>query len=444
MVSLSDQIIQSSLNRMDHFIQSSPIQSGNVRQRCIIGIKDTLKKLNSEATGAESEHSKQILSPESLKTVSHYMNLALKTFQGINTSCLMTEQRLSFMLALSETYLALGEYKAALQSYADALEMSVSTNQLPVQGKIKFKMAKIYSDKAQWAKAETTLDEAIAILESSGNYGDTALARIELAEIAYRKGEYRQARAIFQGALKNTEQVNDTHNKALINNKLGVIQRIEKQYDAAFRLFQESLIQFQSIQDCRGAADSLNNLGVMHLMKKELPQAKVCFEKAFEMSQESADFPLLAFVFLNKAEWYFAVEDYAMAISMCSRGLEHFVHLRNPVGIAKCSLVFARIFWKLAEYQASGKFFEESLYLYDELKIPLGSANCCNEFSKMLREMNREEEADEYFSRAAKIRREMGMQAASDETLRKVTLIDASKAKTSGRATPEVISIKNP
>ncbi|MFQ6112476.1 MAG: tetratricopeptide repeat protein [bacterium] len=372
--------------------------------------------------------------------VNYYIDLALKTFQNIGGPMLNDEQRAHFIFALSDTYETLGNYEAALKNYTTALELSTASKDQAMQGQIQYRMARIYYETGDWQKAQDLFNESITRLQTVNNYSETALAQIELAKIAYRKGKYSQAMNTFQLALETAERVSDTRSKAIINNSLGIIRRMEGNYELAYELFQEALIEFQRIQDFRGTAESLNNLGMVHLWRQELQKAIEYFEKSLQICQEIGHFPLLAFVYLNKTEFYCMVADYSMAANMCSQALEYLVRLKNPIGIAKTNMLLGRIFWKSGDLQTAKDFYEESIGLYKQYGIPLGLANCYREFSQMLQESGSTEESAHFCARAQEIFNDLSIQMRVEKKQNNTKTIEEVKRRTQLESAAQVVS----
>jgi tetratricopeptide (TPR) repeat protein len=367
--------------------------------KALRSVARTLQRLN--------ENSKPVVideeQDESLEKISTYIDLALTTFEKIGAPMLSDTQRAMFHFALSETYAALGNSESALQGYTTALDLCADEDDGALSGQIHFKLGKIYSERGDSVKAETFLQASVPLLQECGKFSELCLAQIELAKLAYRQGEYRKAHDIFISALQNSEFVRDLRSRAVVLNNLGIIMRMESDYERAYGNFQESLLEFQRLQDSFGAAESLNNLGMVHLWRQQVEEAIGYFEKSQKLCQEVGHLTLLAFVYLNKSEYYCAIDDLDMAINTCTCALKHFVYLKNPVGIAKSNLLFGRIFHKLADIKSASAFFEQSITMYEELSIPLGLANGCKEYADVLEENGRHEEAAMFRKKADKI-----------------------------------------
>lgn len=406
-------VIQKSLKRMANFIKEPHTKISLQENRSLCTIAKTINKLE-----AQELHKHKFFhnnsTNDSLEKVSYYIDLALKTFQNLHGPILNDATHANFIFALSETYETLGDYEAALKYYTVALDLATLLKDQSMQGQINYRMGRIYSEMGYWQKAQDLLIEAIIARQTAGNYSEAALAQIELAKISYRRGEYLKAQEAFQQALETSEQVSDTRNRAFINNSLGIIHRMKCEYDLAYKQFQEALIEFQSIQDFRGAAESLNNLGIVYLWRNELEKAMDCFEKSLQLSQEIGNIPLLPFIYLNKAEFFCKVPDYLMATNMCSRALEYLVKLKNPIGIAKTNMLLGRIFWKSGDWKTGKKFYKESILLYNKFGMPLGLANCYQEYSTMLKARGNSDEAEDFYSKAQEIFNSLNLQIGTD------------------------------
>lgn len=418
----SEQTIQSCLSNMSDIFREtakSPLTEDANLQR----LARLSHKLDAEDLPTKVQSAKDMAN-DSLEKVSFYIDLALDTFQSIQAPTLDSDQYANFIFALSETLETLGNYERALSNYEKALNSTNSSRDRSMQGKIQYRMARIYAEMGRWDEAHALLNEAIFSLQIAGDDKEVGLAQIELAKMAFRKGEYAKAQDIFQIALESAERANDIRARAIIGNNLGVIRRMEANYDSAYLHFQEALIEFQSVQDFRGAADTLNNLGMLYLRRNESGKAIESFDKALKTCQEIGYFPLLSFVYLNKTEYYCEAGDYAMAANTCARALENLTRLKNPIGIAKTTLLFGRIFWKSGDVQTARKFYNESIRLYKSFDIPFGLANCYLEFSEMLASCDLAEESEKFGSQAQVILDRLRKENASDEAPTKTTVIE--------------------
>ncbi|MFQ5675408.1 MAG: tetratricopeptide repeat protein [bacterium] len=437
----SGKAIQSYLMRMSKIVKHNATKTHLAQNRSLYAVAKTINKLDTQDL-PEKLIEAHDLESDSLEKVSYYIDLALKTFENIRGPMLNNSQRSKFIFALSETYETLGHYGAALTNYKIALELATNLQNQSMQGQIQYRMARIFSQRGDWLKAQDLLSGAILTLETTGNHSEAALAQIELAKIAYRKGEYLKAKEIFKEALETTDRVSDVRSRAVVSNHLGIIRRMEGDHDLAHIHFQEALIEFQSIQDYHGTAESMNNLGLVHLRRKELNKAIDYFEKALQLCQVIGNFPLLAFVYSNKAEFYSEIGDYPMAANTCTRALEYLVRLKNPIGIAKINMLFGRIFWKSAEHKTAKAFYEESMSLYEEFCIPLGLANCYREYAQMLEETGSIEKAGQFYSKAQEIYKTLHIQMLAPESRSKIQLIQEAKKQTQLKQIDQVVSVK--
>ncbi len=426
----SGKAIRNYLVEMSNIIKRTASKSHIVENRSLYAIAKAINKL------ATQDLPEQLISTsefenDPLEKVSHYIDLALNTFENIRGPILNDESRVKFISVLSETYETRGNYEAALANYSSALILAKTLNNNNLIGNIQYRMARIYSQRGNWQKAQSLLHGSLVVLKSVSNHSCVALSQIELAKITYRKGEYSKAQKLFNEALETSELVSDVNSRATISNHLGIIRRMEGDHSTAFTHFQEALIEFQSIKNYYGTAESLNNLGLMHLRHGDFREAVGYFDKALQLCQEIGNYPLLAFVYLNRAEFHCDVGDYPMAAITCGRALEILVRLKNPIGIAKTNRLFGRVYWKSGEIITSEAFFKESIKLYMEFSIPLGLANCYHEYAKFLEENKEAEKAREIYAKAQEIYDRLNSEK-SVVGKKKLSIIKANKDNGSG------------
>jgi|GEM_PF-3363205 len=389
--------------------QSSSDAAGNERLNTLL---EMVQKIDAFPVVDELQEPDSPL-PESLAQASHHIDLALKTLQESPKPILSKVQQLRVTFVLSETCEELGSYAAALTNYRNALDLATHLQDESTQGQIQYRIARLHSQSGDWENATQLLAEAQEKLEVTGNLGEALLAQIERAQIAYRKGDYATAQRLFAEALPRTDGIRNIRSKAVVNNHLGIICRMQQNHDAAFWHFQQALIDFQTIQDHHGAAECMNNLGVVHLQRQEFERAKYYFDKALQLCQEIANFPLLAFVYANKAELYTRLGDLPMAFSTCVRALEHLIAVRNPIGIAKSTTLMARMFGLTGESTLAEALFKESIRLYEEFQVPLGLANCYKAYAALLAETDRLPESVQFEKRADEIFQRLEVEASA-------------------------------
>jgi tetratricopeptide (TPR) repeat protein len=320
---------------------------------------------------------------ESLVTIDNHIQLALETFRKIRGNRFTDRQNLDFLYLLSETYFTLGNLESAVKYFREASELALGTGDPALRGRILTRIAVICVQTGEWQSALVLLSEAIELLQGSGRLPELAQAQIEYAKLLHRSGNYNKAAAVYQDALSASESVNDLHSRAVVLNGLGVIRRMQGHLGKALHYFQSAFVEFQKLQDEFGIADCLANIGTVHMQQDRLKDAKNYFDKAHKLAQSNGYNQLLAFIYLNKSEYFLKVADPHFAISAGIAALRRFVIMGNPMGISKANLVFARTFHQLCSEELAISFFAESIRIYRRLQISLGLANCYSELNKL-------------------------------------------------------------
>ncbi len=406
MKSKSANSVEVCLKRMVDLVAEETGAATFAQNRSLKPVADAIQRLDSRDVQNRLSWVHDLES-DSLAKVNYYIDLALKTFSEIQAPTLHKSRQAPFLLALGETYERLGNFGAALAQYQGALEDAATANDPRAVAQLKYRAARIHAQRGEWALAQGLLKDALPVFRSDGANRETAMVIIELAKIAYRQGHYRKAERIFTRARQACERAGYGRGHAVISNHLGMIQRMQGHLDLAYVRFQEALTEFQSLQDPHGIAEVTNNLGQVHLQRQRHGEAFDCFEKALRIGQASGHFPLLAYVFANKGAYYCAIGDQAMAANMCARALEYMVRMKTPIGLARINMLLGRILWRSGEAGPAEAFYRESMRLYKQFGIPLGLANCAEEFAALLADTGRGQQAHRYLTRAGRIRQKL-------------------------------------
>ena len=142
---------------------------------------------------------------------------------------------------------------------------------------------------AQYAQAESFLDNGLRLAEQLGDGQEQAHALSILGEIGQATGAFEQAWDRHQAALNLYRDVNDDAGSATSLNNLGNVAWSLGKYDEARDLHQQALLLQRWRKDKRGIASSLNNLGAVAHHLKEYEAAKRLFEEGLALRRELGD-----------------------------------------------------------------------------------------------------------------------------------------------------------
>ena len=306
--------------------------------------------------------------------------------------------------------------------------------------------------------AEQLLRKSVAMFEAAGDGFRTEIAttRGDLAWLLVATGEYREAEGFLESSLrflKNRSE--DCEHTAIIISHLGTVYHKTERYAAAERLFKEALKQSER---CLPSYTEvvLNNLGILYADTGKTKQAKAVFERALAVAEKQSkdtgsDLVLaqtlsnLALVYDARGETSRAEESFAqsiqllekslagphktMAAAFLSIALEGFAQLHFHQGkLDEAEHEFARskeiafaagntgrvskVSFELAEVLAAKGKYEDAKILYQQAIQTGGSdtaqtATMLERFSKLLRTMKADRQAEEVEFRAKRIRAAM-------------------------------------
>ena len=226
------------------------------------------------------------------------------------------------LCGLSRTYLRIGSYQEA---FSVASELITSATQPTFKGEGLRLSAKSMAHLGELTTAETTLAEALTLLENTNEEPEHfLLAACDMADICQRKnrhtealdwiaacrakttphdyltrirvdllhgqithaqGEFEKACSLYQHANELAERYGTYSERARAQNSLGNVERDLGHYEQAREHFQQALIFWKKTENTRCIAGVHNNLGNLEMSIGEFDTARIHQEKAFTACQ---------------------------------------------------------------------------------------------------------------------------------------------------------------
>lgn len=249
-------------------------------------------------------------------------------------------------------------------------------------------LSDVFTRKANWNKSIEALEKAIDLFAKMGNNLGMAKCENMLGVIHGEKGNLFEAKKHFEiclGLLTNGEE---KELAASAESNLGILLNIYGEYDKAADYLMSALHYFESVQNFRRIAELKQNIGMLHFNKNEYQAALHEFDKSIEIALEKKLLPLLALLFLNKANLLLTLNDFDSAVAFVNKALE-VSHLIDD------KLSIADVYKTKSIIERKKKNFEQAAnYLQSSLKMNIGRSNNLNtaeaqiEFAKLFSEMN--------------------------------------------------------
>src|ERR671930_314992 len=176
----------------------------------------------------------------------------------------------------------LGNTKAALASYNEALQIRRDIGDKRGVGGTLLDLGNFYDDQGDHDKALEFYKESLQVERDIGDESMQAICLNNIGNARFAKGEYEDALTYFQQALQLREKakvpddiVESVHNIAETSAKMG-------QYDQAVAQYMRALDLRRSIGDARGAAIESYSLGTLFQQQGRLGAALKSKEEALK------------------------------------------------------------------------------------------------------------------------------------------------------------------
>ncbi len=214
---------------------------------------------------------------------------------------------------------ATGQYAEACLAYEAALrdrQEPLDPGQVPM---VLRRVARCYSEMADWSAAEDCLDVAeIAAL----GYGDAlgvAHATNARAVAAQQYGDLDRAEALYLRAYADAANAGSGSLLAMLDQNLGTIANIRGDLAEARRRYFASLAGYRALKMDRLVAEALNNLGMLFTDLRDWRSADASFTEAVVLAQRTGESSFRMRVEANRVELYLSRKRFRKARRLARR-----------------------------------------------------------------------------------------------------------------------------
>ena len=185
----------------------------------------------------------------------------------------------------------------------------------------------------------------------------------------YIKGDLNKSSDVLKQSIKLFKLINEPKNLAVIQSNLGNIYLEEKKYLEAFLSFNESLKFIKKENLKTSESRLLTKIGEIYSILDELDLAMNYFNEAETIciANEVSKKNQLGSILENKAEVYYRLKNFKLAIDYSKKAIKEFNQSNNKYDIAKCYLLMAKSYNQINDEIKALENLEKSLQLNYEL-----------------------------------------------------------------------------
>ena len=225
---------------------------------------------------------------------------------------------------LGKIYEGQNEFEKAKQYYQKAIDMTECTADKQTRGKCYFAMGHLSYSRSEYHKAKRYFENALAITVSYGDRIREATIYGNLGTVLQSLGEYGKAEKYYKKALEIRKKTGDREGEAADYGNLGTLFQSLGEYEKAKEYTEKALAIRKEIGDREGEAADYGNLGTLFQSLGEYEKAKEYTEKALAIRKEigdregeAADYGNLGTLFHSLGELDKAEVHLSKALSIC-------------------------------------------------------------------------------------------------------------------------------
>ena len=207
------------------------------------------------------------------------------------------------------------------------------------------------------------------LAKQKNNTKQMANALNERSYAYYVKGDLNKSSEILKQSIELFKLINEPKNLAVIQSNLGFIYFEEKKYLEAFLSFNESLKFIKKENLKTSESRLLTKLGEIYSILDELDLAMNYFNEAESIciATEVNKKNQLGSILENKAEVYYRLKNFKLAIDYSKKAIKEFNQSNNKYEIATCYLLMAKSYNQINDEIKSSENVEKSLQISYEL-----------------------------------------------------------------------------
>jgi signal transduction histidine kinase len=266
-------------------------------------------------------------------------NLSIDYYQKANNQQGVVEN----LINSGNVYQGLDDFDQALEAFAKAKKFNIKLNDLNSRASIFSGEGLIAEKKGDFDEAIQKLTESLLLFKQLKNEKLVCGMNNNLANISRKQGNYLESITYFENALTSAERMNNPRLQGIILNNLAntyldindddkaaslykrsvsiikdldkitcaslllnlsLIQTNQKKYEVALKSLDSSLTIFRNLGRKSYIVNNLFNIAYNHLKLNNLPKAKVYYEEARSIAEETQDHYSSLFIYNGLGEVY--------------------------------------------------------------------------------------------------------------------------------------------
>jgi tetratricopeptide (TPR) repeat protein/DNA-binding XRE family transcriptional regulator len=311
--------------------------------------------------------------------------------------------------AAMASFLGVRHYRdQALTLHQTALTAARQAGDRPGQGRALNWVASAQIDTTQFAAAEATLQESLALHRDLGDHRGQADALNALGRVYWPTSDYPAAVSCLQQALELFRGLGHPRGQAQALNGLGAVRCLTGDYPTAVACHQQALGLFREIGHRHGQSEALTHLAVVQRLTGDYPAAAASLRLAQVLHRDLGDRYKQAWARTELGVLQRLTGDYPAAEASHQQALEQWRDIRDRSGQARSLNELGLVQQLTGDCPAAEASHQQALTLYRDLGQRQEQADVLNSLGELSSRCAASQQARSCHNQALAIARDVG------------------------------------
>ncbi|MCD6066054.1 MAG: Tetratricopeptide 1 repeat-containing protein [Bacteroidetes bacterium] len=245
--------------------------------------------------------------------------------------------------------------------------------------------------------------KGLALSEGTTYKEQRAHSLFKAGEIYYLGGDLTKAVEYYKMSLDLRQELGDKKGMARVYNNIGILHSGQGDKQEALACYLKSIELKEAVGDKKGVAHTFNSIGILYADKGDLSLSLEYCLKALKMQEEIGDKQAIGTSLVGVGFAYFNLDDKPKAFEYYKRALKIRQEIGYKQGIAEVLNNMGRIFSTSGDREKGLEYYKQSLKLHQESNYKQGIGLALNNIGAQYMELGDQTQALNYYTESQKI-----------------------------------------
>ncbi|MEO0966756.1 MAG: tetratricopeptide repeat protein, partial [Cyanobacteria bacterium J06639_18] len=318
---------------------------------------------------------------------------------------------------LGNVYLSLGEYKKAIELFQQALAIFKQIGDKAGVGRTLGNLGNAYYFLGEYKKAIEFHQQDLAIAKQIGDKAGVVRALGNLGLAYLYLGEYKKAIEFHQKSLAIAKQIGDKASEGGVLGNLGLAYHFLGDYQKAIEFHQQHLAIAKQIGDKAGVGRSLGNLGIAYNSLGDYQKAIELYQQLLAIAKQISDKLGEGTALGNLGTAYYKLGEYKKAIDLYQQHLAIAKQISDRESEGRALGNLGNVYLSLGEYKKAIDLYQQHLAIAKQIGKKAGEGLALGSLGNAYYSLGEYQKAIEYDQQYLAIAKQIGDKAGEGNAL---------------------------